>query len=107
MEIKKFRIRKVNEIGRAGLEGNEDVVLLFRELLYSFPKDKWKDGGEDEICDYIRFFESETDRIAKGDEKKNFTESELDEQKKYEEYCLSSEDKEIKKLFTTLSKVDF
>jgi len=107
MEIKKFRIRKVNEIGKAGLEGKEDVVLLFRELLYSFPRDQWKDAGEDEICDLIRAIESETDDFIKGEEKKEYSREFLEKQKIEEAKALKLYKKHIKKVFTYLSKVEF
>lgn len=107
MNINRFKRRKIHEIAIAGLEGKEDPILLLREFLYSYPSDKWQDIGEDEMVDYIRFLESETDRIAKGEERKKYTEAELEEQEDYEKYCLETEKDDLKKLFETLSKVDY
>ena len=98
----------VNEIAKSGLAGKEDMVLLFRELINSFPSNYWKDAGEDDICDFVRYFESETDRIAKTpEEKSKYSAEELKEQAEYEEYALNLNKEEITKVLTKLSKVDF
>ena len=102
-----YKGRKVNEIAKVGLEGQEDIIMLFRELKNSYPNELWKDAGEDKIVDYIRCFESDTDRIAKGEERYNFSKEELEEQAAYEKHCLDSDKEEIKELFIYLSKVDF
>jgi len=102
-----YKGRKVSEIARVGLEGKEDTVLLFRELINSYPKDLWKNAGEDELCDLIRVVDSDTDEFIKGDARKNYSRAFLKQHDREEEEVLEFYKDRIRYLFETLSKVDF
>lgn len=102
-----YKGRKVNEIGKVGLNEEEDIILLFRELINSYPRNQWKQPGEDEICDLVRLLESQTDHLAKGEDLKKIPSELRLKEEVDEKRILNFYKKDIKELFTYLSKVDF
>jgi len=102
-----YKGRKVCEIAQEGLKNNEDKILLFREMINSYPECKWEEIGENKTLDLLILLESQTDHILKGQDRDGLTGDEKEKQDLDEDRILSFYASDIKELFQTLSKVDF